>query len=226
MELGFRKFAAWVALGVCIVATACEAPDGPSRPDDEVVIETALLSFFEKEDWQSPDWTHGDFVLLDPTPRPKERPDFQKLLDAAIKDLESWPEESKRKYPKEYKKSLADATKLRAVSQMAKPNGQRYTPEPKSPDFAKLKLDPRIVVKSVDFHWMEAHRKKVTNRLGTSGSLRVMIKIDPPGYTADGRFAIVVGHAPWSIHGADLAFFLQRSGRKWTIAYVATTFYV
>lgn len=43
------------------------------------------------------------------------------------------------------------------------------------------------------------------------------VTANPPGYSADGKFAVVLIVAPWSMHHADVVYMLERTSDRWVV---------
>ena len=48
----------------------------------------------------------------------------------------------------------------------------------------------------------------------------------PPGYSADGQYAIVFLSIPWSMHHADGTYLLARDGEVWRVVLRQFVYYV
>jgi hypothetical protein len=62
---------------------------------------------------------------------------------------------------------------------------------------------------------------------GSGRELRVTGRLDPPAYSLDGEFACLrMTRVSWSIHSAELVFFLERSPQGWSVVHVRAVSFV
>lgn len=182
--------------------------------DDAAVINTAMPAFFEKRVWDQNDWTEGDFIVVMPEWRSKTRLSFESSLGDAIKWYGG------------YEGTVEIAKKLRDLKASIRRDGPRFDPGPVKP-LKRMELDERIVLGEVERKFWTLDREiEIYNRVGKQGTVRVTGCLYPPAYSHDGRYACVkMIWVPWSIHGADLFFFLERTKDGWKIVHVMEWIY-
>ncbi len=217
--------AAVVSLAALMLSCATQQPNAISMSDDEKVLETAMLSFYAKSDWNTPDWTRGDFVVVRPGPLTKKRPDFDATLKECVSLYESEIEQSGARDPAGSKSARAKTRELRDIEQESHSPERSYHADAIARIDAQH-LDPRIVIADPKTPWIEAWPQPIENRLGRSGRIRAIVSTPPPGYSRDGQFAVLKGDAPWSIHDAGLTFILRRSSTGWRVVYADALYYV
>jgi hypothetical protein len=175
-----------------------------AEKSDSQVVNAALLSFFEKADWQTFEWQQGDFVLVEPELKAdKKTPeDYVSVLKQLVRDSEE-PNQSLKTLAEKYKKG-ASRGKF---------------------DLASLELDSRIVIDSPEARG--AKEGMIRNREGTFGTIRATGRLLPPLYSSDRQSAIVRWLSSWSFgrHGAWVAFVLQKIDDKWKVVLVQPKYY-
>jgi hypothetical protein len=130
--------------------------------------------------------------------------------------------------PPEFKKHLDALTRIQKEFR----EGPSVVP-PIVSDLKDLALDSRIVVRSIretkelekNHIWLPGEIS-IKNGKGKKGTLRVYADLDPPLFSPNGKFAILVMGVPWSIHSAILHFFLEKTSSGWKVVNIGEIYYV
>jgi len=196
------------------------------RSDDEEVIEAAMLAFYLKSEWNTADWEKGDFVVLRSKSLTSPRVEFNSTIEGSIASLESEAAQLSKQDPAIAKKTKAQAQQLRTILEQVLTGSPPYDASA-HPTINAEHWDPRIVVADPKGFWsFELYRASIKNRLGTNGTMRVIVELKLPGYSHDGQFAVVTATAPWSIHFATLIFVLHRTSGVWKVEYADAAYQV
>ncbi len=207
---------------------------GQTVNDDRDVIQTALLSFFHKEDWHAGDWTPKSHVVLGTQLRSKVRPNFQEefnsIRERCAKDMEYATIELKRSTTMKLdcksrlEKVIADSKRDLAALEVVKyqlSEGAAYVPPPLVP-LKSMAWDSKIILTD------KSNRFKFDDR-NADRSLEkwtVYAYAFRPTYSPNGRYAIVEFRIPWSIHSAEVRFLFARKHGTWTRIMVSSIFHV
>jgi len=200
---------------------------------DRDVIQLSLLSFFQKEEWHSADWTPENHVVLRREYRGKQRADFAVALSDEINRASQNLEEIASYAREEVSDDALLAHLARVRNQTQKDLAVLKTIKERMSE-GPLVTPPPLVQPSA-FTWDK--RIRVTDRSNRPMSFEqnpdktlerstVYARAEPPCYSPNGRYAIVKFHIPWSIHGADVWFFLEREGESWRRVLVLSALYV
>jgi hypothetical protein len=214
----------WCLVGATILSSALSPAQqtqatAPPRPDEEVIVETAMLSLFTNADWIDPGWKKGDVVLIKPKWWTRGRLSYTQQLRGEL------PEP-----PKPPKRMSAHDLKLTAeLTDLIRAGGGDATDPRPVPDLRSMRLDPRLAVGAMEpkkwqFTWLPGRR--FVSGLKPRKTVRVPFTLSPPSFSANKGYAVLVGSAPWSMHGADIIFILQRKNAGWRVVKVVPKFYV
>lgn len=195
-----------------LAALIAIAPFQAAQNADSQVIESCLLEFFAESKWRSMDWREGDFIVLDPEYRKGYRSPVEQIRELAGRE--------KRNRKSGNPEHIAFLE--RAATEIGRDGATSATATP----IKQLSLDPRIVVAKVDRAIRGYSPPKLKNRDGVMGAIRVAVRCERPVYSRAGDQAYLRVSAPWSIHSADVNFFLQKQGGTWTVRLVVPLFYV
>jgi hypothetical protein len=186
--------------------------------NDAQIIDAALKTIFEKSAWNTW-WTNGDFLVLYPlitNELPRQRSSLSRKLDDFIHALE--------RGERQWIKGSNDLEVLKEIRTSAGPDS-----DPETPRMAELKdmdLDLRIMVSSVLFgkpfqYFAEPFRSggaSITNRMGKKGRVISTVSFEAPGYSRNGRYAVLETGIH---HYATLAdFFLENKDGHWRVVQV------
>lgn len=201
--------------------------------DDRDVLQAVMLSFFKPEEWHSADWKPQKHVVLRTQYRSKEREGYSVAIQA-VETAKAREVQGLRKYldEKEHKPSeVARLNKLldRAQRELAItkeirgriPNGN-YT-LPGFIPLTQMSWDKRILI--TDETGRSAHFEPKPKKTSVEDRT-VEARATRPTYSPDGTIAIVELGIPWSIHGSDITFVLERTLHGWVQKAVITAFYV
>lgn len=201
---------------------------------DSAVLKAVTGAFYSKGAWKSHEWTQGTYLVVVPKYMEPKRADFALAVREASDYFkeglrEAAKERASKKKRSEYQeKELTESEKyfkgslaaLTIVSQA----GSSFPP---MVPFGQLKIDEPAVVSDAKREWRTRRSDwMVKAPSGNVGSVRTSFRFQPPGYSADGQFAVIKGDAPWSIHHADLNFFLTKKPAGWEILCVQVVYYV
>ncbi len=166
------------------------------RNRDSEVINAALVQFYVSTGWLAKEWSEGDFLAVDPTI--EKRGEIRRTVSwmISICSRELWQRAKFRK--------LSDLD-----SKIRSQESDDGTPRDM---LAAMDLDPRIVLKKVDYFLGSPLDSEIINRQLRRGSVRASLQLQAPAYSEDGKFATLSLTAPWSIHLAYVAFLLERKG--------------
>ncbi len=231
-----------MVVALCSLLIGCSqkpAPPATAKPanpvsDDRDVIQSALLSFFHEEDWHAPDWKPKKHVILRPSFSSKPRANFKAALSGFVKgNAEELKYATRELYEKKGKLTPDQIAELKQVietdqkqtraieeAQRHLEDGEPYIPAQIVP-IKSHKWDPRIVISAKSNRYSFGKERDETLEAGT-----VYATASPPCYSANGRYAIILFHIPWSIHGADVGFLYERTSAGWTQIAFRTAFYV
>lgn len=206
-------------LSLSLLSGVCVAFFAPTLygADDARVAQAAMTEFFKKAEWNSPEWSKGDLVVVRPSWRSKERPVFEKEIAQVIAEYKKEP------------RAKAYLSELNAIGSDWASNVVGFDPGT-LPPVKDLFLPGPVVVGELDygkdryFAWRPG-RYTVKGLRAPSGTARVVVSLSAPGFSRNGRYALIVASAPWSIHSADIRFFLKRAGSGWKVAHVSPIFY-
>jgi hypothetical protein len=186
--------------------------------NDDQVINAALKTIFEKYAWNTW-WTNGDFLVIYPLKTnelPRPRSSLSRSLDEFIHPLE--------RGDGQWIKGSNDLQVLKEIRTSAGPDS-----DPEPPRMAELKdmdLDPRIMVSSVLFgepfqHFAEPFQDggaSITNRMGKKGRVISTVTLDAPGYSRNGRYAVL--ETAFQKYAALADFFLENKDGHWRVVQV------
>jgi hypothetical protein len=210
------------------------APTAVRADDDRDVIQTAMLSFFVRQEWHSADWKPKQHVILRPSFRPASRADFSLSvkegireaqrnvahLESAIGTPKTDPATTKR-WKRALQVAEAELSGLAAIQKnMLGAPAYKASPivQPGS-----LTWDKRILVTD------KSNRPRFgpdNNRDASLETWTVYATAAPPTYSPNGRYALIQLHIPWSMHSSDITFYMERVGEKWVQKVVQSKFYV
>ncbi len=198
--------------------------------EDAEVIETALLRFFSNDEWIESDWDTGEVLVLDPTWK-KRTELFFDAVQGDLKQIEYTAKNSKYKVHRQRAEQELGALKpiledVRGTKEV-RSAGERSPPEMR-PSLVSLvdDMDERIIVSEEDPYPYDISRNMtIKDRSGVKRTWRTKCWIGHPQYSASGKYAFVQVVAPWSIHSADINFYLERVGDDWTVKCAAVTIY-
>jgi hypothetical protein len=222
----------FVSIGYTTSAAEPAQASGLPRESDRDVIQLCLLSFFQKEEWHSADWTPENHVVLRPEFRVKVRGDFAAALDEEIRRANQSLEQIASRIGTEasddarhaqlarlHEQTQKDLAALQSITKRMS-EGPQVTPPPLVQP-AALTWDKRIRVTERS----NRYRSFKQNLDKTLERSTVYALAEPPRYSPNGRYAFVKFHIPWSIHSADVSFFLEREGDSWRRVLVRRAFY-
>jgi len=190
------------------------APLGFGQPsfDDEKVVSASMATHFIPSEWISPSWNRGDVVLVDPKWHSKRRTSLREAVDR-------------------FGNFTRDAKDRRVYQELRKAENEPKSWLPREPsDLKTMMLGPRVVVGEMQpenarsYGWFPGRHRVLGSKSGLT--VRVPFALEAPGYSPNGQYAVVLGRAPWSIHDADIFFFLKRSGANWVVIGVNPEFHV
>ncbi|MBI1331924.1 MAG: hypothetical protein GC165_03495 [Armatimonadetes bacterium] len=235
-----------VGIVAIMLSCACSAPAPVEHPkaiplgksDVGQIVNASMNEFFVRKDWG--EWEKGDFVLLDSEwvgnyrsfGSDQSYESFDKFLANALEQTKLPPSQAKNIPPDEKQKLDAQIAALNRIQKEYKEGPNMASPS--IPNLKDLTLDPRIVlqplekVKSLQSSgiWF-AGETSIANAAGKKGKLRVYGKLDPPLFSPNGKFAILVMEwVPWSIHSAVLHFYLEKKDSGWKVVHVGEIFFV
>lgn len=180
------------------------------RNEDAEVIDAALLSFFEKGSWQSPEWTAGDFIVL-----------FQECRSDPVETFA----QDLTKIASYSKANTSNRKYWPMLNNLLKQYASSKATSPRTLDLRQLRIDPRIVVSKPSPLFERGKQPQLHNRYGESGTQRAGGSLYPPLYSSDHQVAIVRASVVWSIHHADVFFLLQKSDGRWKALFAQPIYY-
>lgn len=202
--------------------------------DDRDVIQTALLSFFHKEEWHSADWTPKAHVVLRIQLHSKARPTFDEEFKAIVEDCQSNLKYATTELKKNSKMTLEKKSWLKKAEAEAKADlaalegikshlteGAAYVPPPLV-SLKSMAWNSRIILTDKS-NRREFDDDKADRSLEYS---TVYARTSRPTYSPNGRCAIVEFRIPWSIHSAKVRFVFERKDGIWVQVVVNAIFYV
>lgn len=183
--------------------------------DDRDVIQTALLSFYKKEVWHSPDWEPKQPILLlaewgkdDGLPLDTSLTRLKVEVDDAIASLKKDRKSARNKEYLAYCETTS--RELGRILPLAKQAGS-FEPA-RIKDFRDVIWNPKV---------------RVVDELKRDyGSGPVSARALKPRYSPNGQFAWVQFSMPWSIHSADVQFVLEKRMGQWQVRVGWARFYV
>lgn len=183
--------------------------------DDRDVIQTALLSFYKKEVWHSPDWEPKQPIqLLDKFGRDDPMSMELTLRKLKVEADSAWArlkKESKTQRDDDYLSFYARTSlELERIIPLAKQKGS----------FA-----PSRLVDFRDVTW-KAGIQLVDRITRDYVAGPVSARASRPRYSPNGQFAWVQFSMPWSIHSADVQFVLEKLDGTWRVRVGWPMFYV
>ena len=198
-----------IAIATLVLALQAGSAHGLFN-EDARVIRAAAETFYRKAEWQMPWWQSGDYVVLDRNYLRKERSSVLDELDQAITQYTS----------------RRDDEKVRAFQSFRKlamhPNDV-YTPSPVLP-LEQLRLGASILLTDQNPNTLSPIQT-LTLGSGKSVSVRVWGRINPPGYSQDGKRAVLRMYIP-SLHGDEAVFFLEEAKSAWKVVLVRPIYYL
>lgn len=187
--------------------------------EDEKVVNAALKSFFKISAWNTPHWCSGDYIAVDSDWSDKVRPAFQSKLISAISDTTLHRSEN---------------SMYQILQRIRRRTGQEsihQTVEPLIP-LKLLILDRRILVGAEPYEhdsklvgWVSGEQRIKTSA-GKIGFVRASGRLAPPSFSKSGHYAYVSFETSWSIHSAEIQFFLERRNNDWHVIVVHPVFFV
>jgi len=142
-----------------------------------------MLAFYPKSDWNSADWRTGDFVVVRSKSLNSHRVDFKSTINGRIGGHENEAEQFAKRDPDIVKKLNAEAQQLQNILKQVRADLPRYHADA-HPTVKAEHLDPRVVIGDPKGIWfIDRSRSKIANRLGMSGSMRVIVDMKLPGYS-------------------------------------------
>lgn len=196
-----------------LFGTACV----PQISQDAQIIQASMLQFFKKSDWNAPDWSRGELVVVDPKWRTDQRTSFDKTLKSIIGAYAKEP------------KAKKDLKILHGIQWGAGISSEGHE-DPKLRPLSELGLSRPVILGQLDYGkeririW-RPDKFKVKGPKAPPGEARTVAHLEPPGYSWNGRYAVVIANAPWSIHSADVHFFLKRMPNGWEVILVCPIFF-
>ena len=196
--------------------------------DDRDIIQTCMLSFYQKHHYQMREWDAVTKVILrskylEPTGQGLHAA-LAEAIDSSRKEYEYCVQALKKKKqvddPKEFAlnipKMKANLEALRGMKTRTAKGGD-FLP-PSQVELKEMLWDKRILVN-------DAIAK---DRLRNDGYIKggVYASTTRPSYSPDGKQAYVMFNIPWSIHSGDVYFFLERAGQKWVLLGAFSKIYV
>jgi len=180
--------------------------------DDEKVVSASMATLFVPSEWTSPSWNRGDVVLVDPKWHSRGRTSFREAVDR-------------------FGHFTRDAKDRKVFQELRKAENEPNSWLRREPsDLKTMMLGPRVVVGEMQpehersYGWFPGRHRVLGGKSGFT--VRVPFALEAPGYSPSGQYAVVMGRAPWSIHDADIFFFLKRSGANWAVTRVNPEFHV
>ncbi len=207
-------------------ACLCATRSFSAPPDDQAVVETALLSLFTHAKWNDA-WDSGDYLYLSSA--------WSQINPIAS----SWPLRKAITFDKEIthmiewlqREAVFDGLKndqqrdflvaLRDIRTQASRQAPSYDCGSLQPLEELIpKMDSRIVTGQPNWtrrHGWRCGEQEFRDRNGKVGTLMSFVRVTPPSYSLDGSFATVTMTMPWGVHAAFLTFCLQREAQAWKL---------
>ncbi len=174
--------------------------------DDRDVIQTALLSFYKREIWHSPEWLPRQPIQL----ADQFRKDDGTSLEVALFKLEIMANTTLDRLKKE-KKTQRDAEYLIYFASVSRELARIIPLAKQKGSFVPVRLgDFR------DVTW-KAGIQLVDRITRDYGSGPVSARASKPRYSPNGQIAWVQFSMPWSIHSADVQFVLEKREGQWQV---------
>lgn len=204
----------WMGIGLTAgvsLISGCKGQEqpqavGPSRPDDEAVIESVLLHFLQDEGKDADLGSGKELVLLQKSSPEKTGMVLPDQVNIYLQS-HNLPD------------SLIDALYLR--------NKGKKEYDALRTDFSRMSFDKRIVVG--DFNAAMGDRGWSRDNVSFAkfvSRARGCFECYAPGYSADRKTALVRAWIGPSAHGAIATYLLERSDATWQVKWREFTFFV
>lgn len=189
--------------GACLWPGSCfaeEEPKGPTRPDS-AVLEAVLLALLS--DPKSP---------LEPPLGPRTAVPKKIFFSSEAGNGQVRTEDLLLRHAAEERKTLS-TVRMKAALEAAAEVARRAAAKERFQNLTPR--DPRIVLYSKTDHERDSKETDVVKRIQQPQVFRAY----PPGYTSEGRLAVVHLTFPWSggRHSGNATFVLTRKGNVWSV---------
>lgn len=227
-------------VSLMILACGCQAKtEVPALPapapsltktDIEQVIDASMNEFFVRKHWR--EWDKGDVVVLDPvwsplrvySPSEKELTTFDHIVEKYVGIREAvTPKNASAKGLETFTERKVVFDRIRNQYKV----GTRV-PSPTIHNLKSMTLDKRIVLQSLgDTSQFRGRGWFAGKAKLKEGTVRVYGKVTKPIFSPNGRFAFLsMSWVPWSVHSAEMKFYLEKTPSGWKVLYVGVTYFV
>jgi len=196
-----------MSTGLVFLALLASSSCAKKASEDEKVIETVFSTIKADLSKAGHPLKINEIIVVDSKWASPKRSSFSD----GLKDLE---DEAARTKDRAYVTEIGSA--LRRPSSWS-------PPAPASP--SSMTLGSNVMVGELEGAWRSSDGHGIK---GASSWLKAVAdyRLEPPGYSPDGNYAVLRGSFPWSMHSGVIRFFLKKVGTGWSVIRKIEIFYL